>query len=78
MAKSLNPQPLPCLSSDPEKLELDVLYNDSVQSYSWEDCNFQVKHRATGQPKHLLENISGVVHGWSAFLLPSYDYQPVC
>lgn len=46
--------------SDVEKSDLNVLYNDSVKSYSWDACTVEVQDRATGKPKLILDNVSGV------------------
>lgn len=50
----------PELFSDVEKADLNVLYNSSVNSYSWDACTVEVKDRATGKPKLILDNVSGV------------------
>lgn len=48
------------LFSDTESAQLNVLYNNSVNSYSWDACAVEVKDRATGKPKLILDNVSGV------------------
>jgi len=47
------------LFTDSEKAELNVLYNTSINSYSWDACTVEVKDRATGNARLLLENVSG-------------------
>jgi len=46
---------------DSEKAELNVLYNSSVNSYSWDACTVDVKDRSTGKPKLILNDAYGVV-----------------
>lgn len=38
---------------------LHVLANDSISTYSWRHCTVEVTDRATGQPRKLLDDVSG-------------------
>jgi hypothetical protein len=49
----------PELFLDAEKAELNVLYNSTINSYSWDACTVEVKDRATGKSKLILDNVSG-------------------
>jgi hypothetical protein len=70
---------MPELFSDTEKAELTVLYNSSVDSYSWDSCTVEVKDRATGKPKFILDNVSGFAKAGKcccALCHGSATYQP--